>query len=72
MITDVARTLLLESCGYAVKVVEFVSSEHSMKNTLIVAEKSATATPEKRDEYLALKSQFGFNEQRLEVLLREI
>ena len=72
LITDVARTLLLESCGYTVKIVEFVSSEHSMKNTLIVAEKSATATPEKRDEYLALKSQFGFKEQRLEVLLREI
>ena len=33
---------------------------------------SAVATPEKRDEYLALESQFGFNEQRLEVLLREV
>ena len=72
LITDVARTLLLESRGYTVKIVEFVSSEHSMKNTLIVAEKTASVTPAKLDEYLSLKSQFGFTEQRLEVLLRDI
>jgi len=72
LITDVARTLLLESRGYTVKIVEFVSSEHSMKNTLIVAEKSAKAAPAKLDEYSALKAQFGFTEQRLEVLLKEI
>ena len=71
LITDVARTLLLESRGYTVKIVEFVSSEHSMKNTLIVAEKSAVATPAKSDEYLALKSQFGFKSQRLELLLQQ-
>jgi len=69
LITDVARTLLLESRGYTVKIVEFVSSEHSMKNTLIVAEKSGAAMPEKLDEYLALKSQFEFKNQRLETLL---
>ncbi|MDB2437522.1 SAM-dependent methyltransferase [Hellea sp.] len=72
LITDVARTLLLESRGYTVKIVEFVSSEHSMKNTLIVAEKSGVEVPAKLDEYLTLKSQFGFTEQRLEVLLGEI
>ena len=72
LITDVARTLLLESRGYTVKIVEFVSSEHSMKNTLIVAEKSGAASPEKQNEYAALKSQFGFSEQRLEALLRDI
>lgn len=72
LITDVARTLLLESRGYTVKIVEFVSSEHSMKNTLIVAEKTASAAATKLDEYLSLKSQFGFAEQRLEALLRDI
>jgi SAM-dependent methyltransferase len=70
LITDVARTLLLESRGYTVKIIEFVSSEHSMKNTLIVAEKSKGAAPEKLDEYLALRSHFGFESQRLEMLLR--
>jgi hypothetical protein len=70
LITDVARTLLLESRGYTVKIIEFVSSEHSMKNTLIVAEKSKGA-PEKLEEYLALKSQFGFKSQRLELLLQK-
>ena len=69
LITDVARTLLLESCGYSVKIVEFVSSEHSMKNTLIVAEKTESPTPQKLEDYHALKSQFGFSDQRLETLL---
>lgn len=71
LITDVARTLLLESRGYTVKIIEFVSSEHSMKNTLIVAEKSSEAVQAKYDEYLALKSQFKFESQRLELLLQE-
>lgn len=72
LITDVARTLLLESRGYAVKIIEFVSSEHSMKNTLIVAEKGGEANAASFEEYLALKSQFGFSDQRLEVLLRQL
>jgi len=70
LITDVARTLLLESRGYTVKIIEFVSSEHSMKNTLIVAEKNDKDASEKLEEYLALKSQFGFKSQRLELLLK--
>ena len=69
LITDVARTLLLESRGYTVKIIEFVSSEHSMKNTLIVAERGGEQNSQKFDEYIALKSQFGFSDQRLEVLL---
>jgi len=72
LITDVARTLLLESYGYTVKIIEFVSSEHSMKNTLIVAEKDEEKTSQKRDAYLDLKSQFGFSSQRLEILLERL
>jgi len=72
LITDVARTLLLESRGYAVKIIEFVSSEHSMKNTLIVAEKGNKASTKSLDEYLALKTQFGFSDQRLETLLGQL
>lgn len=72
LITDVARTLLLESRGYSVKVVEFVSSEHSMKNTLIVAERNSEASSKSLEEYLALKSQFGFKDQRLEILLKTL
>jgi len=72
LITDVARTLLLESCGYTVKIIEFVSSEHSMKNTLIVAEKTGDTSAKSRDEYLALKAEFRFSDQRLEILLEQI
>ena len=69
LITDVARTLLLEACGYSVKIVEFVGSEHSMKNTLIVAEKQSGETKEKLTEYLDLKKTFGFRRHSLEALL---
>jgi SAM-dependent methyltransferase len=69
LVTDVARTLLLESCGYKVKVVEFVSSEHSMKNTLIVAEKRRDKTRGNLSEYLGLKKTFGFHRHSLEDLL---
>ena len=72
LITDVARTLLLESQGYMVKIIEFVSSEHSMKNTLIVAEKSRAANSKSLSEYQALKTQFGFANHRLETLLKPL
>lgn len=69
LVTDVARTLLLESCGYKVKIVEFVGSEHSMKNTLIVAEKQSDETNDKLNDYLDLKRTFGFRRHSLEELL---
>ena len=72
LITDVARTLLLESRGYAVKIIEFVSSEHSMKNTLIVAEKNQAENSKSLAEYKALKTQFGFANHRLETLLEPL
>jgi hypothetical protein len=41
-LTNVLRCLLLESHGYDVTVTELVGWEHSMKNELIIASKSAT------------------------------
>ena len=41
LVTDAARALLLEASGYKVKVIEFVSTEHTSKNILIAAVKSA-------------------------------
>ena len=41
LVTDAARALLLEASGYKVKLIEFVSTEHTSKNILIAAVKSA-------------------------------
>lgn len=70
-VTDSLRALLLESAGYRVKVFEFVSTEHTRKNTLIAAvrregdwnREAALA------EVRALKEFYGIRGQRLEALL---
>jgi SAM-dependent methyltransferase len=70
LITDAARCLLLEASGYKVKVIEFVSTEHTAKNILIAATRSATVDrSEARRQYDALKAFAGFKSQHLESLL---
>jgi SAM-dependent methyltransferase len=72
-VTDSLRALLLESAGYRVKVFEFVSAEHTRKNTMIAAvrregdwnREAALA------EVRALKEFYGIREQRLEQLMCE-
>ena len=73
-LTDSLRALLLESAGYRVKVFEFVSTEHTRKNTMIAAvrregpwDKGAALA-----EFRALKEFYGIREQRLEKLLCEL
>jgi SAM-dependent methyltransferase len=39
IVTDAIRALILEDYGYKAKVFEFISSEHTQKNTMIVASK---------------------------------
>jgi SAM-dependent methyltransferase len=70
-VTDSLRALLLESAGYSVKVFEFVSTEHTRKNTMIAAvRREGRADGEAAlAEYRALKEFYGIREQRLERLL---
>ncbi len=73
-ITDSLRALLLESAGYRVKVFEFVSTEHTRKNTMIAAVRrdgDADNTAALAD-FRALKEFYGIREQRLETLLCEL
>ncbi|MGB8509634.1 MAG: SAM-dependent methyltransferase [Pyrinomonadaceae bacterium] len=71
-ITDSLRALLLESSGYRTKVFEFISTEHTRKNTMIAAVRRDS--PDEREtamrQYHALKQFYGIREQRLEDLLR--
>jgi SAM-dependent methyltransferase len=70
LITDAARCLLLEASGYKTKVIEFVSTEHTAKNILISATRSATVDRvEARRQYDSLKAFAGFKTQHLETLL---
>lgn len=70
-VTDSLRALLLEAAGYRVKVFEFVSTEHTRKNTMIAAVRREGARD--RDaalaEFRALKEFYGIREQRLGRLL---
>jgi SAM-dependent methyltransferase len=68
MLTDSIRALLLEANGYDTKVFEFISSEHTGKNLMIVAEKGqGNKNAIKHIENL--KSQFGVKQHFLEDLL---
>jgi len=74
-LTDSLRALLLEAAGYAVKVFEFVSTEHTRKNTMIAATLRSTDADRERvralREYRELKEFYRIREQRLERLLCE-
>jgi SAM-dependent methyltransferase len=73
-VTDSMRALLLESAGYSVKVFEFISTEHTRKNTMIASVRRDGATDREAAlrEYRSLKEFYGIREQRLEKLLCEI
>ncbi len=69
--TDGIRALLLEQYGYATKVFEFISTEHTQKNTMIVGVRQEQAAD---SEALArqmeeLKNFYGIREHHLETLL---
>ena len=72
LLTDAARCLLLEAAGYQVKVIEFVSTEHTAKNVMLAAVRSARVDrAAARREYQALKTFAGFETQHLERRLGE-
>ena len=71
LITDNSRVMLLRAQGYQVDVIDFVSTEHTQKNTLITAVKSGKPSPRHLAEYEAYKKAFGFNGIKLETLMRD-
>ncbi len=70
-LTDGLRALLLERSGYSTKIFEFISTEHTPKNNMIVGTRTAKkADSEKLDAQITLIKEFyGIKEQRLENLL---
>ena len=70
IITDNSRVMLLKSQGYNVDVIDFVSTEHTQKNTLIAATKKSKNSSKYIKEYEQYKKSFGFHGIKLEALMR--
>ena len=71
IVTDTIRALLLEANGYKTKVFEFISTEHTGKNVMIIGTKhNRTVEKEKyQAEIQKLKQEFGIAEHYLETIL---
>jgi len=69
IITDGIRALLMEAHGYETKVFEFISTEHTPKNVMIVGTRGKR-NPEALDKVAAIKEAFGVGEHYLERLLK--
>ncbi|MEP7217845.1 MAG: SAM-dependent methyltransferase [Bacteroidota bacterium] len=70
-ITDTLRALLLEYNGYSAKVFEFISTEHTRKNTMIVGVRHGRMVEREKiaARIEALKKFYGIERQSLEMLL---
>ncbi len=68
--TDMLRTLLVRSRGYEVTATEFVASEHTPKNRLILALRRGNYLKAAEQEFTELKQALGDPELKLEQLLR--
>jgi len=72
IVTDSIRALLLEAHGYKTKVFEFIATEHTPKNVLIVATKATkteAAKQESLEKVAGLKKLFNIKSHYLETLL---
>ncbi|MFT4645418.1 MAG: putative transcriptional regulator [Planctomycetota bacterium] len=72
MLTDALRALLLEAHGYKTKVFEFISTEHTPKNVLIVGVKNKEVKEpdaEIMEQIQSIKKTHGIDFHYLEKLL---
>jgi tRNA A58 N-methylase Trm61 len=72
MVTDAIRALILEAFGYKTKVFDFISTEHTPKNVLIVGTKRVNETNDKEknlEKVKALKAMFNIEQHYLEKLM---
>lgn len=71
-LTDGLRALLLEYSGYETKVFEFISSEHTAKNTMITAVRNRSLkmkSEEKFNEIEKIKKEYGLGDFYLDKIL---
>jgi Methyltransferase domain len=70
-VTDTLRCLYLEAWGYQTRIQEFVGTEHTAKNLLIVASRTRRPGPSQDlvERTLEFQHRFGIQNQRLGALL---
>jgi SAM-dependent methyltransferase len=61
LVTDALRAAALETLGYRVEVIEFISAEHTAKNVMLRAERAPSRTRSARAsaEYTRLRDEWG-------------
>lgn len=64
-LTDGIRSMALESEGYKTKMFEFVATEHTPKNNLLVATRTARPDTEAKQRIAELRTEFGIEHQSL-------
>jgi hypothetical protein len=71
LVTDGLRALLLEKSGYATKLFEFIATEHTPKNNMIVGtrQKNIENTEKLNEQFNSIKDFYGIKVQKLERLL---
>jgi hypothetical protein len=71
-ITDTLRAMYLEASGYATRIQEFISLDHTLKNLLIIASKQPGRGKSEQlfQKALEFEQLFGIRHQRLGDLLR--
>ncbi len=72
IITDTLRGLYLEQAGYSTKLFDFIATEHTPKNIIIIAQKRKEAQTNKEEiatKIEAIKKSFGIEKHYLEELL---
>jgi hypothetical protein len=73
IITDTIRALILEAFGYKTKVFEFISTEHTPKNVMIVGRKTGKDNPNKEKifkDIADIREMFGIQSHYLEEQIR--
>ncbi len=68
-LTDTLRVLALEAAGYDAKLFEFISPEHTAKNTMITASFSGKENRESLAALTRLKADFGLKDFHLDSLI---
>jgi len=74
IITDTLRAMIMEVYGYKTNIFEFISTEHTPKNLMIVGKRSQISDVKKKNmlnQINVIKNLFGLKQHYLEKLLEK-
>lgn len=71
MLTDGLRAMILEKYGYDTKVFEFISPDHTARNTMIAAMRNSSKSINPENQTDIIKSEFRIDDFYLDKILNE-